>query len=345
MRWLRSPLLHFALLGALLFVAQAMLAERDDEAARYRIAIGAARLDELERDFLRRTGRPPDAAETAAMIESEVEDEMLFREAVARGLLERDGGVQTRLVQKMLFLEGEARLEDAPALLARAVALRLHEDDVVVRRILVQKMRLLGSSLREDQRVAPAEIEAAYRARREALRAPDRLDLVHVFLSRDDRGAALAEDAAAALETLRAGQTPVADAPALGDPFPLGHALAGHSEAELERRFGPGFGAAVFASEPDRWVGPIESAYGAHLVRITAREPGEPPPLARVADRLRLELEETRRGENLDALLRALRTRYRVVVADGGADDARRGLDPTSDIPYTSIRLETQEPG
>jgi hypothetical protein len=307
-------LIHFLLLGAALFATRSLLADRDEAADRFRIEIGAGRVEELANGFRQRAGRAPDRRELDGLIEAEAEEEMLFREAVARGLMERDGGVQTRLVQKMLFLEGGGELADAPMLLARAVELGLHEDDVVVRRILVQKMRLIGSSLREDQQVSPAEIEAAYRTRREALRSPDRLDLVHVFLSRDDHGEAVGEAAVAVLERLRSEDPPLADAPDLGQPFPLGHVLERRSREELDRRFGPGFGEAVFVLPEGGWSAPIASAYGLHLVRVTRREAGEPPPLERVADRLRLELEADRRLENLDALLGSLRTRYHVRV-------------------------------
>ena len=61
-----------------------------------------------------------------------------------------------------------------------------------------------------------------------------------------------------------------------------------------------------------RWTGPIPSAYGAHLVLVESVEPGVVPPLATVANRLRLEIEEERREANLEALLSDLRSLYRV---------------------------------
>jgi hypothetical protein len=244
---------------------------------------------------------------------------MLFREAIALGLLERDGGVQTRLIQKMLFLEGEVDPRQAPALLARAIDLRLHEGDVVVRRILVQKMRLIGAQLREEQRVSPAEIEAAYAAQHPSLRTPDRVDLVHVFLSRDLHGEDLTSASEAARVRLLEEDPPLGAASALGQPFPLGHILDQQSSADLDRHFGPGFGQAVFGLEEQRWSRPIASAYGHHLVRVTAREPGRPPPLASVTDRLRLEIEADRRAANLDTLLGALKARYHVRVVAGEA--------------------------
>jgi hypothetical protein len=312
----RSPALHFLLLGALLFTLQGVRQSHsaaEDPTAR-RIAIDRERMAQLERDFAAQTGRRPSPRETRRLVDREVEEEILYREALARGLLDRDGGVQTRLIQKMLFLESGRSLEEAPDLLARAIELGLHREDVVVRRILVQKMRLLGSSLAPQQRPTDAELRTVYRAESESLRAPDRRTLVHVFLSRDRHGEeteALADRLAA---RLRAQAIAPADGPREGDPFPLGHRLEGRSRADLARQFGGAFGDATFAALPGRWSDPIGSAYGSHLVFVEQVDPGEVPPFEAVAERLRLQLEQERREKNLEALLADLRTRYEVVL-------------------------------
>ena len=315
-RLIRSPALHFLVLGALLFTLQGI--RQSDSAAENaearRIAIDRERMAQLERDFAAQTGRRPGPAETVRLVDREVEEEILYREALARGLLDRDGGVQTRLIQKMLFLESDRSLEEAPDLLARAIELGLHREDVVVRRILVQKMRLLGSSLTPQQRPTEAQLRAVYRAQSESLRAPDRRTLVHVFLSRDRHGeetVALADRLAA---KLRAQGISPADGLREGDPFPLGHRLEARSRADLARQFGGSFGDATFAALPGRWSDPIPSAYGSHLVFVEEVVPGEVPPFETVAERLRLQLEQERREKNLEALLADLRTRYEVVL-------------------------------
>lgn len=326
-RALRAPLLHFLALGALLYAWQGLdledAAGRAEQDPPREIAIGADRLAELRADFVRQAGRAPDDRELRRMIAAEVEEEILFREALARGLLERDSGVKTRLLQKMLFLEGDATIEQAPALLERAIELGLHRKDIVVRRILVQKMRLLGARLAPDQSASEADVAQRYAERREALRAPDRVDLSHVFLSRDRRGEATLPDARRLLATLEAESVPPTTGPARGDAFPLGHRLARRSPRDLERSFGGDFSDAAFAAAKQargRWSGPVASAYGAHLIFVESLLPGEVPPKETVASRLRLEIEEQRREANLEALLSDLRARYRV----------RTPLDPPS---------------
>lgn len=328
---LRSPLLHFLLLGILVYAAQAFTwASAVDEEVDRQIEIEASVLAALEERFVETVGRRPNRDELDRMIAAEVEEEILFREAVARGLMERDGGVQTRMIQKMLFLEGDATIDEAPALLARAIELGLHREDVVVRRILVQKMRLLGGRLTDDQAVTPSDLERRYANDRDRLRAPDRVTFSQVFVSRDRPEPAL-ERARALLGTLESTRATATEGPARGDPFPLGHHLTGRARHDLDRTFGAHFGEAVFeaAETPGRWRGPIESAYGFHLVRVEGVEAGAVPDLDLVADRLRLEIEEERREANLEALLSDLRARYRVRTPRAAGSDARRSEQET----------------
>lgn len=339
----RSPLLHFLSIGALLFAAQAWRASEGgaEDPDAFRIEIEADRMLELQTSFLQQMGRRPSSAEIDRMIDAEVEEEILFREAISRGLLERDGGVQTRLIQKMLFLENDAQIEQAPALLARAIELQLYDGDIVVRRILVQKMKLLGSTLEGSQIPSDEDVAAAYQSEREDLRAPDRVSLVHVFLSSDRRGDQTHSDAVALRARLMTHAIDPDQAPALGDPFPLGHHLERRTRNDLERIFGARFGESAFDADLERWSDPIASAYGVHLIYVGARESGEVPPIASVADRLRLQIEERRRDANLDALLSRLRARYEVVRSTTNAIPLQAPLD----LPLDSPLERTQEPG
>jgi hypothetical protein len=315
---LRSPLIHFLLLGALLFFGESwrssLARARQAETEVRRIEIDAEQVDQLRRDFASQLGRFPDGRELDRMIATAVDEAILYREALERGMLERDGGVQTRLIQKMLFLEGRSELEDAGGLLARARELGLDRDDVVVRRILVQKMRLLGSSLPTEERASEADIRTRYERERESLREADRMSAVHVFLSSDRRAGRSAEEARTLRERLeREGLAPD-EAIGLGDPFPLGHRLERRSARDLTRRFGKRFGPSAMAQPTGRWSEPIESAYGHHLLWVEATFRGEVPPLETVAERLRHSIDQERGEARLEAFLADLRTRYEVAV-------------------------------
>src|SRR5262249_56330984 len=82
------------------------------------------------------------------------------------------------LVEQMRVLTDDA--SDADRLYARARELGLDRSDLVVRRILVQKMRLLASRTGE-RRPTDAELADFYAAHREDYRPPDRVPFWHVF--------------------------------------------------------------------------------------------------------------------------------------------------------------------
>lgn len=319
---LRSPLVHFLLLGVLAFA----LVDRfgpsagDSVAQPPSVSLDRDQTDALLRDFQTRTGRAPDASELRHLVSQAVDEELLYREAIARGLAAEDVDIETRLVQKMMFLDEDTAGSDPAQLLARARSLGLEQDDIVVRRILIQKLRLLATALAPEEIPGESELAEAFALRRESFRSADRRTLVHVFLGRDRRGERTSDDAARLRRRIEHEQIPPTAAPSLGDPFPFGHDLERQSEADLARSFGASFAASTFALEPGQWSEPIESAYGIHLVRVSASVRGEVPELAAVRERLRLELEEEARTRKLAALLAELRTRYEVAVVEPGEE-------------------------
>ena len=325
---LRSPLIHFLLVGMLLFALRDRIglgAAGPAPAETLRIRFDTARIEELRADFKSQLGHAPTAAELDRLITHAVDEELLFREAITRGLQEGDGGVETRLAQKMLFLDDAAPSAEPvdPAPLAeRARRLGLDQEDVVIRRLLVQKLRLSATALSPEEFPSEDELAHDYSERREALREPERRSLVHVFLSRDRRGVRTRKDAESLRRRITKDQIAPTAAITLGDAFPFGHVFGGSSAGDLERSFGADFAIGAFALPVAVWSEPIESAYGLHLVRVEEIVPGVIPRFAAVRDRLRREREERLRDRKLAALLVALRTRYEVAVArvDEGAE-------------------------
>jgi peptidyl-prolyl cis-trans isomerase C len=96
-RLLREPLVVFLLAGSLLFALHAAVEARRTPPVALTEAIRAA----LVADFTSVAGRAPDAAEAARLEREYVVDELLLREAVARGLHLRSSAVRARLVEEM----------------------------------------------------------------------------------------------------------------------------------------------------------------------------------------------------------------------------------------------------
>jgi hypothetical protein len=190
--------------------------------------------------------------------------------------------------------------DDPDRLYARARALGFDRTDLVVRRILVQKMRLLAARTGE-RRPSDAELEAFYAEHRDEYRPPDRVSFWHVFVRRGT-------DADALLARVRSDAPE--DAVRHGDSFAVPPHVIAQSPSQLERLFGAELARTVEHADTRTWIGPLPSPYGVHLVWIEAREPGTPPPLAAVRERVLERWQDEERARRVVALLRDLEGRY-----------------------------------
>lgn len=313
------PALHFVLLGLALWSADRWLRtglEVAPDLAKRTIIISASARRSIRDDWTRQAGRAPTAEEERALIAVAVDEEILYREAVARGLDRDDRVVRTRLAQLAAFVGEPGGEED---LAAEARRLGLDRSDLVVRRYLVQTMRLIASRPSRSEALREDDVASWFAAHRERFRQPPRMDLAHVYVSRDRRGGEAERDAAALLQRLRADRVEPGNAGRFGDPFIRGTTLRGASPSDLERTFGPGFAEAVGALAERRWEGPIRSAYGLHLVWVDARTPEAVPSLDAVRNQVVLGLAKEREQQRLRRRLDEWRRRYVVRVA---GDDA-----------------------
>lgn len=264
-RLLRLPALHFVVLGAALYAAS-------------------------------RAWSPP-----AAPAVSLADEELIYREALALGIDRRDPLVRDRLAKLGAFLAADGMVgepEDG------ARTLGLVGRDAVIRRHLVQVMRLALSAPTPADRPTDADVDAWLATHPERFATPTTVDLTHVYLARGRHDGDAAERARA---RLRAG------APVAGDAFLHGSHVEAVTADGLDRLFGPGFAAAIAGAPVGTWVGPVPSTYGVHLVRVDARRAGGPSDERRRSPTVRrqaaLALVAERRAARLDERLAVLRGR------------------------------------
>ncbi|KYF46883.1 hypothetical protein BE08_45525 [Sorangium cellulosum] len=96
LRLLREPVVHFLLIGALLFVAHRLIV--GDPRV---VVIGAGLTADLERQLRDQTGRAPTEEELKAALDQWTRDEVLYREALREGLDRQDATVRTVLADKL----------------------------------------------------------------------------------------------------------------------------------------------------------------------------------------------------------------------------------------------------
>ena len=98
--WLREPLLHFVLLGGLLFGADHWLVGRQDDPRR--IVVDAAVDAEARQTFQATRGRAPSADELAALRRIWLDNEVLYRHGLALQVDKGDSAIRERVIFKAL---------------------------------------------------------------------------------------------------------------------------------------------------------------------------------------------------------------------------------------------------
>jgi PPIC-type PPIASE domain len=292
------------------------------------ISFTAADVDRLRDGWRSLHGRAPTPSEEDALLREEGDREMLHREALRLVSTSAAEPVRRRLVQLARLVElGPS--DDEAALAGEARRLGLDRSDPVLRRHLIDTMRLALASAPRGEVLGDEEVRAYYDANADRFTEPPRTRLTHVYLSRA-RHADLAGDAAALLARLEAGGVPPEDGPALGDPFLRGASLD-LAPGALDRAFGPGFAALVSELPSARWSGPVASVYGLHLVWVHERTAARPAPFEAVRGRVVHALLRDRAEIRLRDRLAALRAWYplEIEVDSGGVSpsEGREGGD------------------
>ena len=104
-RLLREPLIHFLLIGAVLFGLYGLTQPgRPGTAPSKEIRLSLDEIAQLTLLYQSQWRRPPTPQELERMVENKVQQEILYREALAMGLDKDDEIVKRRMAQKMQFL-------------------------------------------------------------------------------------------------------------------------------------------------------------------------------------------------------------------------------------------------
>jgi len=112
---IREPLIHFLLLGGLLFALYSFLNKDEVDPEDYTIHITQSDVDRLVKAYQKNWNSLPDSTTLAAIIEDEIKTELLYREALRMNLDHNDEIIRRRLKQKYEFLVKDLVSLDQPS--------------------------------------------------------------------------------------------------------------------------------------------------------------------------------------------------------------------------------------
>lgn len=193
-----------------------------------------------------------------------------------------------------------------------ALAMGLDNGDVIIRRRLVQKLTFLTEDLSDAGSLSETELRAYYNDNTADYTDPVLLSFEHRYFSSDRR-----DDARHDAELART------DAANPGDPFMLQKRYGERSIREIGDLFGREFALdldALSADTIEQWQGPVKSAYGWHLVKLTGRKEPQLKPFESVVTKIEHDFQQLRRKEHNIALYEKLKARYEIVYPQEAGD-------------------------
>lgn len=274
--WWREPLLHFLLLGSLLFVVNAFWDQWFP--AQENIVVNEGRVRMLAENFRRTWQRPPTASELDGLIEEQIRDEVLTREAQRLGL---------------------------------------DRDDTVIRRRLRQKIEIITEEAAASVQPTDAQLQNYLNLHPENFRGESRTAFTQIFLDPSKRGDRIYADAKVLLDRLRADERRPTSTnwQKLGDQlFMLKQEYPLSGEREIATIFGADFASSLLDLKTGEWSGPVRSGYGLHLVRVSASEAAGPVALADIRPVVEREWRNAQRKAGAEAQYQQLRAGYKIVV-------------------------------
>ena len=275
-RGLREPLVHFLLIGILLFaVDHYMQPVGGAVPSSKQIQLSVDELTQLVMLFQSQWRREPTAQELNRLVENEVQEEILYREGLAMGL---------------------------------------DKDDTIVKRRMAQKLQFLAEDVATAREPEAAELKSWFEKNKAMFAQPSRVSFRHLYFSPDRRGERAREDAAKALAMLVGQPQDAKMAGSLADPFMFQDFYRDRVPEYLGKEFGPQFAQAVAKLSPGSWQGPIESGFGWHLVFVDTVIPGRVPAFEEIEADVKTAWLGEQKAQAWEKAYKAMRAKYTVLI-------------------------------
>jgi hypothetical protein len=272
---LKSPLVYFFVIGFVIFGLHSFLnREKQDDTDPFTVDVTSADIEWIRSSWEARMKRQPMQHELQGLIDRFIRDEILFREAMAMDLDDRDLVIQRRLVQKLTFV-----FED--------LAETMEPTDEELKNYMVEK--------------------------HEKYRIPEMISFTQVYFNPDKRKDVM-EEAKTVLGRLKSAESPPEEAVSLGDSIMIDSSFRQKSTDEVARTLGREFADQLFSIDEPGWQGPIGSTFGLHLVYISDHIASRMPEFENIRKNVQYDFMYDRKKEVIDKVYSAVKSRYSILV-------------------------------
>lgn len=272
-RLAREPMFHFFLIGAVLFAVVQWHKVAPDQST---VSVTSSAIQRIRDAYRQQFGSDPNPDTLRRLVDQYVEEEILYREGVARGLATGDEIIRRRIVQKMEFAAQDVTAPPEPT---------------------------------------ATELTRYYSANKLHYMAAPTVTFSHIYFSNRQGSESLAEKRARdTLRTLSPNRTRAPElGDSFPDLFDYAAFTAEQAERLFGSSE---FSRMLFQAPIGRWSGPYRSSYGWHLVYVSARTAARIRPLAEVKDQVRADALAQAQLQQNQVALAAIKSHYKIVFPD-----------------------------
>ena len=272
-----NPLLHFFILGALIYVAYGHFSVQEYGDSQRTIVVSPTTINWLEDSWEKRWNRPPTKEELDGLIKQYIRETILYREALA---------------------------------------LQLDKNDIILRRRLAQKFEFLTEDIIEVPKPSDEELVVFFKENKNKYKIPDSTTFTHIFFDPDKREENTLTDAEESKAKLNKLEQLPTELDQYGDAFMLQSYYPEKSEQEISKLFGTQFAKEVSEQSPGKWYGPVLSGYGTHLVYVNGRNVAQDPEFENVKELVIEDWGDKKREEINDQFYTDLLSSYEVIIEE-----------------------------
>lgn len=211
--------------------------------------------------------------------------------------LQFDDAMASAIEEEILYREGKH--------------LGLDDNDLIVKRRVVQKMRFLLEASTPLDEPSEAQLQAWLDDHPEQFLTEGSVVMQHVFFAREhSESGSLAKAQQVSLllaEPVQNSQS------TLGDPHPLSNQAAPIGYRQLLRELGKSTADQIMALPLNEWSTPLRSAVGAHVVKVHERQTPIQQTIEQAGEPLVATVRQAQREFMNQAALAALQSRYQVI--------------------------------
>ena len=190
-----------------------------------------------------------------------------------------------------------------------ALKMNLDHNDEIIKRRLSQKMEFLSNDLANLTQPNDAELETYFQEHSEKYMLPYSYSLYQLVFTYDNH-----KNPVEALKTVMevSNELSIQDLQNKGDQLPFPYHFKTTNSDALASQLGTVFSDNLENLELNKWVGPVSSGFGEHMVYITQRIAPRLPDLSSVKTLVLRDYQYEKQKEVNDAIFKTLKKNYRV---------------------------------